>query len=208
MTEEIKIYLDHIKDICFELTKEELNQFSIGLTVIQLVKNDFYINAGQIQKEGCFLIKGLIRAFHTDNFGNEKNVYFIPENEYSFHYASFMDNKPSPLSFQCLEPCIIVSFSRDHLSRAYEQIPKFEKYGRLIVEEKLKIQQQRLESLLFRNAEQRYIDFINQYPQLFNRLSISQLCSYLGVERQTLTRIRKKILDQTKFDTNVSEEGG
>lgn len=105
--------------------------------------------------------------------------------------------KPSPLSFQCIESSTIINFSIDHLYKAYEQIPKFERYGRLIVEEKLKNQQQRLEGLLFKNAEQRYIDFANQYSQLFNRITISQLCSYLGVERQTVTRIRKK-LSQSK----------
>lgn len=193
MTEEIEIYLKHIKNVCPELTEKELAKFSEKLTITNIKKNDFYIKAGQIQKQGGFLVKGLIRAFHTDDLGNEKNIYFVPENEYTFHYASFMDNKPSPLSFQCVETSTIVNFPSKHLQNAYDEIPKFEKYGRLIVEVKLKMQQERLESFLFQNAEQRYIEFTNQYPQLFNRISISQLCSYLGVERQTLTRIRKKL---------------
>ena len=190
---EIQSYLNHIKFICPELTEKQLLEFSRQLTVTKIEKNDFYIKAGQTQKQGGFLVRGLIRAFHTDDLGNEKNIYFIPENEYTFHYASFMDNKPSPLSFQCLESSTIVNFPAEHLQNAYENFPKFEKYGRLIVEAKLKAQQQRLESFLFQTAEQRYIDFTNQYPQLFYRLNISQLCSYLGVERQTLTRIRKKL---------------
>lgn len=197
MTEKIEIYLNHIKNVCPELTEKELVKFSEKLTITNIKKNDFYIKAGQIQKQGGFLVKGLIRAFHTDDLGNEKSIYFVPENEYTFHYASFMDNKPSPLSFQCSETSTIVNFPSEHLQNAYDEIPKFEKYGRLIVEAKLKIQQERLESFLFQNAEQRYIEFTNQYPQLFNRISISQLCSYLGVERQTLTRIRKKLC-QTK----------
>ncbi|MDR2145523.1 MAG: Crp/Fnr family transcriptional regulator, partial [Tannerella sp.] len=172
-------------------------QFSEELTVTKLERNDFYIVAGQVQQRGGFLVKGLVRAFHTDDSGNEKNIYFVPENEYAFHYASFMDKKPSPLSFQCLEPSIFVNFTMEHLQKAYAQIPKFERYGRLIVEGKLKIQQQRLESFLFQHAEQRYLDFVARYPQLFNRISISHLCSYLGVERQTLTRIRKKLSRST-----------
>ncbi|WP_177764902.1 Crp/Fnr family transcriptional regulator [Flavobacterium sp. I3-2] len=193
MTEEIEIYLNHIRSVCPELTENELKKFSEKLTITKIHKNDFYIKAGELQKQGGFLVKGLIRAFHTDSFGNEKNIYFIPENEYTFHYASFVNNKPSPLSFQCLETSTIINFPTEHLQNAYDEISKFEKYGRLIVETKLKLQQQRLESFLYQNAEQRYINFINQYPQLFNRISITQLCSYLGVERQTLTRIRKKL---------------
>ncbi|WP_343618607.1 Crp/Fnr family transcriptional regulator [Flavobacterium sp.] len=193
MNDSIKKYLKHIKDTCQELSDEDLVKFSEKLTILELNKNDFYIQNEQIQNQGGFLVKGLIRAFHIDNLGNEKNIYFIPENEYAFHYASFMDKKPCPLSFQCLEPSIIINFSVDHFQNSYKEIIEFDKYGRLILEEKLKIQQQRLESLLYKNAEQRYKDFIDQYPQLFNRITISELCSYLGVERQTLTRIRKKI---------------
>lgn len=193
MRDEINLYLNHIKTICPEITEKELDEFSNGLYITKLEKNEYYIKTGDIQKQGGFLISGLIRAYHIDSSGNQKNIYFIPENEYSFHYASFMDNKPCPITFQCLEPTIIVNFPVHQLHKAYSQIPIFERYGRLIVEEKLKIQQQRLEGFLYQNAEQRYIAFTNNYPQLFNRISISQLCSYLGVERQTLTRIRKKL---------------
>lgn len=193
MSEEIKKYLKHIQRTCPELTDEELTAFSLGLTVVKLNKGDFYIKAGNTQIQGGFLVDGLIRSFYTDNLGNEKTIYFIPENDYTFHYASFIDNKPSPLSFQCIEPSAIICFTPHHLQNAYTKIPKFEKYGRIIVETKLKNQQERLESLLYKNAEQRYVDFTNQFPQLLNRVSISHLCSYLGVERQTITRIRKKL---------------
>lgn len=193
MTGSIEIYLNHIKNICPELTTIELKKFSDGLTVSQFNKNDLYITSGSIQNQGGFIVEGLIRAYHTDDLGNEKNIYFKTENEYTFHYTSFMDKKPCPLSFQCLEPSIIVSFQVEHIRKVFNEIPNFDKYGRIISEQRLRVQQERLESLLYHNSEQRYIDFINHYPQLFNRITISQLCSYLGVERQTLTRIRKKI---------------
>lgn len=199
MRKEIEIYLNHIKSVCPELTKQELRHFREELTVSKLQKNDFYIKTGQTQKQGGFLINGLIRVFHIDDFGNDKTIYFVPENDYTFHYASFMENKPSPLYFQCLEPSIIVNFPADYLHKAYEKLPKFDRYGRRIVEQKLKIQQQRLEGFLFKNAEQRYLEFITQFPNLFNRISITHLCSYLGVERQTLTRIRQKLAKPIKF---------
>ncbi len=204
MSTEIETYLKSIQKTCPELTEEDILHFSEGLTITELDKNDFYITVGQTQKQGGFLTSGLVRAFHTDQKGDEKNIYFIPENDYTFHYASFVMQKPCPLSFQCLEPSIIINFPIDHLQKSYESNPKFEKYSRLILEEKLKLQQERLESLLYQNAEQRYQNFISQYPQLFNRITITHLSSYLGVERQTLTRIRQKLSQKNNFDTNVS----
>ena len=204
MSTEIETYLNSIKKTCPELTEKDILYFSEGLTITKLEKNDFYITVGQIQMQGGFLTSGLVRAFHTDQNGDEKNIYFIPENDYTFHYATFVMQNPCPLSFQCLEPSIIINFPVDHLQKSYERNPKFERYSRLILEEKLKLQQERLESLLYQNAEQRYKNFISQYPQLFNRITITHLCSYLGVERQTLTRIRQKLSQKNNFDTNVS----
>ncbi len=68
-----------------------------------------------------------------------------------------------------------------------------ERFGRLIAEAVLKFQQKRIESFLFDTAEARYLEFIKENPGLFNRVSLSHLSSYLGIERQTLTRIRQKL---------------
>lgn len=194
MNIEITKYIKNIKKVCPELTDTELLQFSKGLTVSKLAKKEFCIKTGQFQQQGGFLIEGLIRAYHIDKTGNEQTIYFIPENEYTFHYTSFISQQACPLFFECLEPSIIVNFSLDHFKSAYQKNPKFEKYSRLILEEKLKIQQERLEGHLYLNAEQRYLSFLHQYPNLMNRIQISHLCSYLGVKRQTLTRIRKKLM--------------
>jgi Mn-dependent DtxR family transcriptional regulator len=59
------------------------------------------------------------------------------------------------------------------------------------------MQQRRIESFLFENAETRYLDFIKENLDLFNRVSLSNLASFLGIERQTLTRIRKKLANHS-----------
>jgi uncharacterized phage protein gp47/JayE len=76
---------------------------------------------------------------------------------------------------------------------------------RLIAEEVLKQHQKRIESFLFENAEDRYLDFIKTFPNIHDRVSLSYLSTYLGIVRQSLTRIRKKI-SQNKNDTFVSGE--
>jgi CRP/FNR family transcriptional regulator len=75
----------------------------------------------------------------------------------------------------------------------YGQSPNFERYGRLVAEEVLRRQQVRIESFIFQITEERYLDFIRTHKGLFNRVSLSHLCSYLGIERQSLTRIRQKL---------------
>lgn len=193
MTDEIKIFLKSVRAICPELTEAELSVFSEKLSVITFRKKDLFIQSGQIQPSIGFIYSGLIRSYYIDGKGNEKTVRFYAENDYATHYTAFLTRQPSKYTFQCLEDTRLVLLSYEDMQRSYAQIPAFEKYGRLVAEEILKMQQQRIESFVFQTAEERYLDFMKQYPDLYNRVSLSHLCSYLGIERQTLTRIRQKL---------------
>jgi CRP/FNR family transcriptional regulator, anaerobic regulatory protein len=190
---EIKIYLKTVKSMCSQLTENELNAFASKLSVLVLKKKDWFIQSGQIQDAVGFITKGLVRSYFIDQDGNEKTFRFYGEGDYATHYTAFLSQKPSKYYFQCLEPTTIVCLSYEAMQWSYTQLPHFERYGRLIAEEILKIQHSRLESFLFQTAEQRYLDFITQRPDIYNRVSLSHLCSYLGIERQTLTRIRQKL---------------
>jgi len=193
LKEEIEAYLKSFQTICPNSTIEELNYLESGLSVVELKAKHFFIHANTIQKEIGFLYSGLLRAFYIDNNGNEISVNFIRENKYATHYSAFITRTPSKYYFQCLEPTVLVTISYKHIQEGYEKFPIFERYGRLVAESVLKIQQKRIEGFLFDNAESRYLDFINENPDLFNRVSLSYLASYLGIERQSLTRIRKKL---------------
>jgi CRP-like cAMP-binding protein len=193
LKEEIEAYLKSFQTICPNATIEELNYLESGLSVVELKAKHFFIHANTIQKEIGFLYSGLLRAFYIDNNGNEISVNFIRENRYATHYSAFITRTPSKYYFQCLEPTVLVTISYKHIQEGYEKFPIFERYGRLVAESVLKIQQKRIEGFLFDNAESRYLDFINENPDLFNRVSLSYLASYLGIERQSLTRIRKKL---------------
>ena len=151
------------------------------------------MHANTVQKEIGFVFSGLLRTFYIDDKGNQISVNFVRENRYVTHYPAFITQTPSKYYFQCIEPTIIVNLSYNHIQEGYNRFPILERYGRLIAEEALKILHKRIESFLFDNAETRYLDFIEANPDLFNRVSISYLSSYLGIERQSLTRIRKKL---------------
>jgi CRP-like cAMP-binding protein len=189
----ITTYLNSFQAICPNATIEELNYLESGLSVVELKPKHFFIHANTMQKEIGFVYSGLLRAFYIDNNGNEISVNFIRENRFATHYSAFITQTPSKYYFQCLEPTVLVTISYKHIQEGYEKFPNLERYGRLVAEAVLKIQQKRIEGFLFDNAETRYLDFIKENPDLFNRVSLSYLASYLGIERQSLTRIRKKL---------------
>lgn len=193
MQSETVIYLKSVRALCPTLTDEELSLFASKLSFKELKKKEFFLEAGKIQKSIGFITQGLIRSFYIDNDGNEITVGFYSEGEYATHYSSFITQQPSKYSIQCLEPTTLVCLSLENMNSIYQEAPNFERYGRLIAGAILIKQQIRIESFIFQTAEERYLDFIEHYPTLFNRVSLSQLCSYLGIERQTLTRIRQKL---------------
>lgn len=186
-------YLISVKSLCPRLSGEELDYFKIGLKITELQPKHFFIHANAIQQEIGYVYKGLLRAFYVDEKGNEITVNFVPENRYATHYSAFISRTPSKYYFQCIEPTLLVTLSYEHIQKGYEKFTNIERYGRLVAESVLKFQQKRIESFLFETAEQRYLDFIKDNVNLFNRVSLSHLSSYLGIERQTLTRIRQRL---------------
>lgn len=203
MKEAIDKYLDSVKFICPLVSEAELKYIESGITVSKLNIRDFYIEANSIQKQIGFVYAGLLRGFYIDNNGNQISVKFIKENEFVAHFSAFISQTPSKYYFQCLEPSIIVNIPFDHIQAGYLKYPLLERYGRLVAEEVLKILQNRIESFLFETAEMRYQKYIRDYPDLIERISISSLCSYLGIERQTLTRIRKKLSEKSTQDNTI-----
>jgi len=193
MQNEIKIFLNAAQQLCPELTNQELELFSQKLTVVPFQRKEIFIQSGHIQQSIGFIASGLIRSYYIDDNGNEKTVRFYAENDFATHYTALITQQPSRYTFHCLENTVLVLLSYESMQHAYKQLPTFERYGRLVAEEILKMQQNRIESFVFQTAEERYLDFLKQYPDLFNRVSLSHLCSYLGIERQSLTRIRQKL---------------
>ena len=146
-----------------------------------------------LQNKINYLVSGLVRAFYINDKGSEINVSFIKEDEYAIHYEAFVSQKSSKYYFQTIEPSIIINIPYNHIWDCCDKFPYMERYLRIILQKELYYKQKRIDSFIFENAETRYLNFMKENADLFNRLTISQICSYLGIERQTLTRIRKKL---------------
>lgn len=189
----IKVYLESYKQVCNQITEEELAYIGKELTTSEFKTKQYYLKAGQIQTAIGYVVSGLMRSFYIDDKGNEITISFVKENEYVTDYGAFIRQKPSKYYFQCLEPSIVVNLPYSEMQNGYNLYKNIERYGRLVTEEVLVQQQTRLESFLFEKAEERYLNFIKRSPELFNRISLTYLSSYLGIERQSLSRIRKML---------------
>lgn len=193
MKEEFQKYFDSYIKLFSDSTSEELDILRPQLTIKKYKKKEFFFKNGEIQKTMGYVCKGLLRRYFVNDKGNRITTGFVKENEYATDYPAFIRQKPTKYFMECLEPSIIIELTYEDIQEGYKRFQNNEKYGRLTAEYVLTVQTDRVESFLFESAEERYLKFIKQNPEIINRISLTHLSSYLGIERQSLSRIRNKI---------------
>nr|WP_255710068.1 Crp/Fnr family transcriptional regulator [Pontibacter harenae] len=193
MTQAIKGYFDlYLKQLNYS-TAEEKEFIRGNLSLEPFNKGDFYLKSGEIQTNIGFVCEGLIRRYYINEKGNEITTGFTKEKEYVTDYPSFVRQIPTKYYLQFLEPTTVVQLPYTTIIESYEKFKNSEMQGRLIAEKVLTILSDRVESFLFNTAEERYLKFMNENPDLAQRVSLTHLSSFLGIERQSLSRIRNRI---------------
>ncbi len=193
MKQEFKKHIESYIELFPDLNLEEVAFLKSYLTIEEYSKKTFLFKSGEVQKEIGFVCKGLLRRYYINEKGNKITTGFVNENKYATDYPAFIRQIPSKYFIECLEPSIIIKLPYDKIQEGYDKFKRSEMYGRLIAEYVLTVQTDRVESFLFKNAEERYLDFIQQNKDIINRISLSHLASHLGIERQSLSRIRSKL---------------
>jgi CRP/FNR family transcriptional regulator, anaerobic regulatory protein len=192
----VDIFIKKMQAICPDITDGELSAFKSGITIKHFKSKEYIFDHTKPQNQIVYLISGLARSFYIDNKGSEISAYFVAEHDFVSDYPAFLKDAKSNYLFEALENTTAVIIPKELIFRAYETSPKFERFGRLIAEEAVQFLQGRMESFLFKTATERYLEFIKNHNDLFNRLSVEHIATYLGIERQSLTRIRKKLNSQ------------
>lgn len=105
---------------------------------------------------------------------------------------SFQKQSPSVYNIQALEDTLLLQIHRDSFQEMLKQIPKLETYFRSILESYVGSLQQRIITTNASNAEQKYIDFIQKYPEIAAKVPQYLIASYLGVSPEFISRIRKR----------------
>lgn len=158
-------------------------------------KGDFFLAEGQICKQVGFLTKGLMR-YYINHDGEEKTYAFSQEDEYICNYESFLPQKPSSKIIQALEDSDVLVISHSDLQRLYANVREGERYGRIAVEAVFLQMLKDINSFYTETPEVRYEGFINNHPDLQQRISQYHIASFVGVKPQSLSRIRKRIFNR------------
>jgi CRP-like cAMP-binding protein len=156
-------------------------------------KKTFLLREGEVCGFEGFVTKGLFRVYHIDQNGFEQILYFAIENWWITDIDSFTNEKPSQLFIEAIEDSEVLVISKKNKEYAYTELPLIEKLFRVMTQKTHVALQRRMIDNLSKTADQRYLDFIEKYPALSNRLTNLQIAAYLGVSHEFLSKIRRKI---------------
>jgi CRP-like cAMP-binding protein len=155
-------------------------------------KNEHFIKAGDTTKKVGFIISGLIRFYHLKD-GEEYNIIFKKEFEMASSFESIILNQPSSYSFEVLEDTQMMVFDYNEMEELFAKNHQLERFGRYFIQQELAQAVKIYEGHLFFSPEERYLKFIEKYPDLMNRVPLKHLSSFLGITPVSLSRIRKRI---------------
>lgn len=175
------------------LTEEETEIFEGFWTEKILEKGDYLLRNGDVCRYDNYVVSGLVKAFYINSEnGNEEILYFSIDDWWASDIDSFSKQKTSIYNIQALEKTKVLQINYHSFQNLLRAIPQLERYFRLILESYLGVLQKRLIYHNVYDAEYRYFDFLERYPDIASRVPQYLIASYLGVSAEFISRLRKK----------------
>lgn len=174
------------------LNQQQIELITSKVTEIKLRKDDYFSEAGKIPRQVGFVVDGVVRGCYYNNKGEEITRCFIAENNLIVDYPNFEANTASAEYLQASTNCKLIVFSKQNWEELSCIIVDWDNIKNKMIQKCL-YQKSRNSPVISQDATTRYLEFMENYPTLTNRVSLSDVASYLGVTQQSLSRIRKSI---------------
>jgi CRP-like cAMP-binding protein len=175
-----------------ELTDDEVAVFSSFLKITKVKKRQFIVQPGFVCRHKSYVLKGAFRGYLVDNEGKEHTLSFAIEDWWISDYSSLIYQEPATLFVEALEDSILIQIDYEDEQTFLKEIPKLEKFERIITQRSLAFHQKRLLSNFTKTAEERYDEFMSKYSAIAKRVPQYALASYLGFSTEYLSKIRNK----------------
>jgi len=167
------------------------------LKVKRVKKNDHLLVEGEICNFGIFIAEGCIRYYYLVD-GVESTGNFFFENDWYSDFESFLYGKPSLLNIEALEDCVVYLAYKNDFEKLVSEYPVFNSFLRIMMERTIKGLTGRNMAMSLLSHEERYLRFVKYCPKVVERVSLKHIASYLGVQPESLSRIRTRITLNSK----------
>ena len=178
------------------LTEADKTIFRQHIIVKKLRKRQYLLQEGEVCKSVAFVSKGMLRSYLVDEKSNEHIMQFAPEGWFISDLNSFINEDYSNLNIDATESSEVILVSRKAHLYLEKAIPEFYKFNYLQYRGAYIAMQKRLTNMFTLSAEEKYINLLNVYPDIMQRVPQHMIASYLGLTAETLSRVRKKLVEK------------
>lgn len=159
-------------------------------------KNETLLQAGEVCRYKAFIVKGLLRTYITGSNGNEPILLFSPENTWTLDAESYDNQIPSGVSIAAVEQTEVLLWRKDDFDRLLADVPQLKKFSEQLISRTMHQNRKRMMAALSATPEEKYEDFVRNFPGYLSRLPLHMIAAYLGISVKTLTRIRHTQLNR------------
>lgn len=164
------------------------------IKIKKITKGSYLLQEGEICTDTFFVNKGLLRMYTIDKNGKEHILHFAPENWILVDRSSLYLNQPSDYYIDAVEDTEVLVLSPEYFEFLAEQQPEVLSKQNIMLHHHINSLQKRITQLLGAHAEERYLDFLKTYPNIFERVPQWMVASYLGITPESLSRVRKELV--------------
>ncbi|GAA0891637.1 Crp/Fnr family transcriptional regulator [Fulvivirga kasyanovii] len=181
--------LNEIGEIYSPLSKACQREFIASSKVSMFKRGEIVVRQGQFSKKAYLIVEGCSRAYYLKD-GKDISDWFTFENQFMAPIVSFFSEKPSPHYVEFIEDSTVLEFSKDTMDKLKNKHHDFERFISMVVTETMLGLCERLYTIQFNKAVERYNHLLSIYPYITNRIPLTHIASYLGITLETLSRIR------------------
>jgi len=178
----------HIEEIT-PVSDEEFESIKPFFTIRKVLKHQYLVQQGDEAKYEYLIMTGIFRVFYLDESGKEHIVQFATENWWMSDYIAYFDHKQANMNVICMEAGEVLCLTLEGREKLSSTLHKMEHFFRIKLTKGYMALQQRIISLLSDNPKQRYTAFAQLYPNLMQKIPKKYIAEYLGVSRETLSRL-------------------
>jgi CRP-like cAMP-binding protein len=194
MYELLRAYLNKITSAT--VSDEEFQFFEQAYSIKKVKKKQFLLHEGSICRYMAFIVKGAMRQYTIDDKGIEHIARFGIEEWWMSDRESFTSLMPSRYNIDAIEDCDLLVATNEKLILLREQSPLFVKMGVILDEKSYIASQKRIDVTISYTAEEKVLYMMENHPQFLLRFPQSMLASYLGITPETLSRVRKQLMQK------------
>ena len=165
----------------------------------KLRKKQYFLQEGDVCRYFGFIVKGAMRQYTVDEKGAEHVVQLSLENWWIGDRESYTMFTPSVYNIDAWEDTELLLVSRSNILELFERFPAISEMLRILDDKNSVAKEKRITSSISASAEKRYLDFITCYPEFVERFPQHIIASYLGISKDTLSRIKHQLLEKTRL---------